>query len=205
MEGGVDMLKIELDSIIYECPEEVGYSEKDLILLVKEQEGDIIQWVPLAKGWEYSLWHRIGERGGMAEAGEILLSHTYEHSFPCTIEAYIQRYRNKIANRVPIKEILSRFEVKVVAWHLKEMPEEYYKERIPKAFEEYGLTLEKEDGDKLYFQWTIKDPSEFAKIPIEYSDLDQGYFLKMVFTEKLKEKQNFSTVFSEPSQYTTLF
>jgi hypothetical protein len=197
------MPNYELDSVVYKCvdPE---MSEDDLILLVKEQIGDKIQWVALAKGWEYSLWYRIGERGGMAEAGELSLI-DYPGDKSNTIEKYIAMYRTKIANSLPVEQIFERFEVNVVAWHLKKMVDHYYKEQIPKDFEVYGLSLVQEDADKRYFHKAISNPSDFNKIPINRSDLEEGYSLEMVFTEKPKEKQNFSTVFSEPSQYTTLF
>jgi hypothetical protein len=64
------------------------------------------------------------------------------------------------------------------------MVNHYYKEQIPKDFEAYGLSLVQEDTDKRYFHKAISNPCDFDKIPINRSDLKEGYSLEMIFTEK---------------------
>ena len=86
----------ELDRVIYDFDEETNRSE-DKLLLVKEEVNNGIQWKPLVKGWEYSLWYDIGERGGLAEAEELLIQ-VDGNIQAIKIEDYVALYKKLLKN-----------------------------------------------------------------------------------------------------------
>lgn len=100
----------QLEQVVYQYREEKDW-EDNFLWLVKERQGDTIRFVPLCKGWLYTLYSEIGTRGGLAEAGELLVG-----GEKVSIEQYIDLSRAAIAAAQPIKTLFERFSVTARAW-----------------------------------------------------------------------------------------
>ena len=79
-------------------------NEKNIITLIQTNYG----WEMLAFGWEYKHWQVIGERGGLAEAGEI----KFYGRIKTSIEQYIQAYRQLFTKVNKLEDLFKDFEIK---------------------------------------------------------------------------------------------
>ena len=167
---------IELEQVCYYSMNKENRDE-DKLLLVKEQSDEGVKWIPLAKGWEYQLWHSIGERGGMAEAEEILLLQEGKVQ-NCTIEEYVRRFRRTLENSVSAANIFERFTIKVNAWRDIEGCDEFY---IKKLEKDYKLPVFKEENSRIFYEKDITSLEELKELPIRWED--KKYGLQMEFIE----------------------
>ncbi|WP_066297747.1 hypothetical protein [Bacillus sp. FJAT-29937] len=78
--------------------------EKNLITLIETDNG----WEKLAHGWEYVHWMVIGERGGLAEIGEL----KFHGRLKTSIEQYIQVYRHLFNKVYLLENLFNDFEVR---------------------------------------------------------------------------------------------
>lgn len=95
---------IEKNRVAYSLGERSG--EKDILTIVHEEDG----WKTLAVGWPYQHWYKIGERGGLAEAGEL----KFEGHLKTKIEQYIETYRALLTRPLDLSELFHTFEIEAV-------------------------------------------------------------------------------------------
>lgn len=177
---------VELESIIYQFPNEENYSEKDNLLLINESIDGKEKWREASRGWEYQNWYVICKRGGMAEAQEIVLLYNNKEK-TLTIEEYVERYRKLIAERKPIEELFDRFTVKAKAWRNKEiLNSEYYSKYIPKKYEklekEYQMVKVDETEEALYYEMDILNIAALMEVNEESGFKEFG--ISLYFEEK---------------------
>lgn len=123
---------IEKNRIAYSLGERSG--DKDILTIVQEEDG----WKTLAVGWPYQHWYKIGERGGLAEAGEL----KFEGHLKTKIEQYIETYRALLTRPFDISELFRTFEIEAVL-KLNNSAYEYEEKKKNKllnslAFDEIG-------------------------------------------------------------------
>lgn len=169
---------VELERIIYGLGKGEYSSEESLILLVKEQEGDAVRWKPVAKGWEYNLWHSIGERGGLAEAEELLVVQGGQAE-TMKIEDYVALYQKELNQAVPSDKALERFNIELKASLKKSCDDKYVKKII---HQDYNMELTHEDGEFFYYKKTIETVGDFFNVGIDYDGKE--HTLRLMFTER---------------------
>lgn len=167
---------LELDRIIYKF----GEDREDKLLMIQELINGVAVWKPISKCWEYSLWYGIGERGGLAEAGELLILEDNKEK-KIKIEDYISIYRKEIdTNQLPIEEIFKKFKIKAIAWKSKSL-DDYDQKYMSKQFrDDYELTQVKEDDFKIYYEGVVTSEEVLSKIPLEYIK-ENRWEIKLIF------------------------
>lgn len=169
---------IEMERIIYALGKQEHSTEENLFLLVKEQEGEVIQWKPIAKGWEYSLWHSIGERGGLAEAEELLVMQE-DKVATMKIEDYVALYQKELTRPTPAEQALERFSIELRATMKKSCENKYAKKAI---HEDYNMELTDEDEGSYYYKKTVETVADFSNVAFDYDGVEHSFSL--LFLEK---------------------
>mgnify|MGYP000976205149 CR=1 FL=1 len=159
---------IELDRLIYKF----GEDRETKIMLIKELVNGEEIWKLTGKCWEYSLWHTIGERGGLAEAGELVfLEEGKEKNIK--IEEYVKIYRDAfLNNQIPVEEIFDKFEIKAVAWIDKSIDDKEKPYAYKKITEDFELKQVKEDEFKIYYELEVNSVENLYKMPVSYGRHD---------------------------------
>ena len=170
---------IELERMVFSFAEDMEDRHEDKLMIVKEQEGDNVQWRPLAKGWEYNLWYSIGERGGLAEAEEIVVLEEGEVK-AVKIEDYISIYQQALKNTMPISKALELFTITLNASRKKECSDNYV---VSMLEEKYQMTKTHEDSEQYYYTKSIESVDDLANVGIDYSGKEHE--LKLVFESKV--------------------
>ncbi|MED4404096.1 hypothetical protein [Metabacillus fastidiosus] len=133
---------IEKNRKVYQLSDNAN--EKNLLLLIETFSG----WETVAKGWAYNHWGKIGERGGLAEAGEL----RFEGKLKTSIETYIETYRMLFKTISSIRELFEDFQVKASIYmkedlsmyrinHLQKLIEDNSFQSISNNFYEKILTV----------------------------------------------------------------
>lgn len=129
----------------------IGPDEKSILTLVETQKG----WEMLARGWQYNHWYSIGERGGLAEAGEIKL----DGRFKTTIEQYIEVYRQLFDNIEDLQYLFNNFDVTATITLNKQDANFCYKQK--KEIINKHLFIEK--SQDIFYKKIQMDEFEFFK------------------------------------------
>lgn len=168
---------VELNKLVYFFKDKENRHENKL-LLVQEKENNQVSWRPLSKGWEYQLWYQFGERGGLAEANEILL-HDNGEDKAVTIEEYVKSCRDTLDKAISADTIFERFTVKAIASRKKEIKNKYVVETLEK---DYELKKIEEDEERIYYEKQIETVEQLEKIAVHW--VEKEHEVQMVFTEK---------------------
>ena len=174
---------VETDRDVYHfCPND---RDEKLMLITERKKGE--ENIIAKKNWEYSLWSKIGERGGLAEAGELLVENGFE-DINIKIENYIDMYKDEIKNAKSIEQIFDDYKIICKAFRNKIIKNNYHNRIIPEKFEEeFKMEKSKEiDGTIYYKDKEIKTVEELLKLPIEYIDYsrESDFNFTMLFAKK---------------------
>lgn len=152
------MIVNETDSLVFIFPED-QYSEQDLLWIVKEDD----RWKPLQKGWEYSLYHDVGERGGRAEAKELIVNGNL-----LSIEDYVKRCQAVIAQKRPIHLFFQQFTMTITAKINKTestIAESYFLRQVEG---EWGFAMIERQGNSTIYRKEIMLPEQLFQVPITW-------------------------------------
>lgn len=154
----------------------INNQDKHFILIVKELVNGEEKWRVLSKGAEYSHWYEIGERGGLAEAEELLVLKDGK-AMSIKIEDYVALYRSEIKNAVPIEEAFNSFVIHVSAMRKIDC-DDYI---VKKIEETYAMDEVTKGVEHVYYFKEIKSIDELIKVNMDdYND----YTIKLEIVEK---------------------
>ncbi len=127
---------------IYETNRQLYYFKErwsiKILLLTEEIINEKKQWKITKIDPEDNLWGTICQRGGLAEAKELVLIEDGKEK-EITIEEYISLYRKEFENLMPIRIFFERFSLKIKLDIFKGLTEDDYKYIDDILLNEYNL------------------------------------------------------------------
>lgn len=182
----------ELGHKIYRIEKEKNGAEDNLLLIIEEE----VNGKPHRKhviGWEYRLWYTICERGGLAEAGELIVK-----GKKVTIEEYVAIYRTLIANALTVKELIEDYSIKTTAWVSK--APDVYTETAKETVKNIGMVMVDEDNERTYYERLIPPIRSLSSL----SGCTEGYQFKTEYSPSREGYGSNPIVMKEEIKYLTV-